>query len=199
MVTKTAFKLSKGFKPDQTEKAVDLFWQAFKGKLSPVMGPEDKALKFLSSVINPDFAISASDHHGKLLGIAGFKTSKGGFTDGTLKDIANVYGWIGGIWRGTILSLLERPLQPNTLLMDGIFVSKDARGKGIGSALLSAIKDKAKTLNYHQVRLDVINTNPRARDLYERKGFVPLSTTHIGPLKYIFGFKEVTTMICKVI
>lgn len=175
--------------------AVTLFWTAFKGKLLPVMKPESSAIAFFNQVIDPNFAISAVGDDGVLLGIAGFKTARGSFMGGDLKDLASVYGWIGGTWRGVILSLLERPLQANTLLMDGIFVAPNARGRGIGTALLSAIKDKAETLGCDEVRLDVIDTNPRARHLYERQGFAAQDTTDIWLFRHIFGFRRSTTMI----
>ncbi len=112
-----------------------------------------------------------------------------------MNGLCATHGAIGGLWRGCTLSLLERPLQPDTLLMDGIFVSETARGLGIGSALLSAIKEKAAALGYAKVRLDVIDTNPRARALYERRGFIAEETSTIGPLRHVFGFRKATTMV----
>jgi len=76
-------------------------------------------------------------------------------------------------------------------------VSEAARGQGVGSALLSAIRGKAITLGYCKVRLDVIDTNPRARALYERQGFIPESTSNIGPLRHIFGFRSATIMVAR--
>ena len=78
--------------------------------------------------------------------------------------------------------------------MDGICVSKEARGKGIGTALLDAISEMAKERGLREVRLDVIDSNPRAKALYTRRGFVEGKTTQMGPLKYVFGFKSATTM-----
>ena len=48
---------------------------------------------------------------------------------------------------------------------------------------------------YAEVRLDVIDNNPRARTLYERRGFVAGDTQYLGPLKYLFGFSAATTMV----
>ncbi|MGB5216257.1 MAG: GNAT family N-acetyltransferase, partial [Anderseniella sp.] len=90
------------------------------------------------------------------------------------------------------------PLQSETLLMDGIFVSESARGGGVGSMLLSAIKEKAAACGCSKVRLDVIDTNPRARALYERQGFISQGTSDIGPLRHVFGFQKATTMVCEV-
>ncbi len=189
-----ALTISPGFSDAERPLAARLYWQAFKGKLGPVMRPTDRALSFFETILDPTFALVARDETGALLGLAGFKTSEGALTGGSLDDLCRTYGWIGGTWRGIVLSVLERELAPDTLLMDGIFVSEAARGRGVGTALLSAIKDEARKRNLSLVRLDVIDTNPRARALYEREGFAPSGTEHTGPFRHIFGFKTSTTM-----
>ncbi len=70
-----------------------------------------------------------------------------------------------------ILSVLERDLKPGVFQLDGICVATEARGQGVGTLLLRAIKDEAQGLGMHEVQLDVIDTNPRARILDEREGF----------------------------
>lgn len=49
-------------------------------------------------------------------------------------------------------------------------VIPDARGKGIGKALIGAVSKKAKALDCCKVTLEVLENNP-ARRLYEREGF----------------------------
>lgn len=188
------FSIRAGFDPAHRDTIARLYWQAFSAKLGPLMRPEAKAHAFLARVLNPDFAISAISPKGDILGAAGFKTDKGALVGGELADLAAAYGWLGTLWRAPLLSLLERDLAPDCLLMDGIFVSEAARGMGIGSALLEAIKTEAAARGLREVRLDVINTNPRARALYERQGFVAGETQHLGPLKHLFGFSSSTTM-----
>ena len=159
------------------------------------MKPDALALQFLTRVVNPTHALSAITPDGNLVGIAGFKTEAGAFVGGGIRDLMTVYGSIGGIWRGALLSLLERETRTDELLMDGIFVDAGFQGQGIGAALLSAIKDKARSTACSRVRLDVINTNPRARALYERNGFVAQATTSIGPFRHLFGFEQATEMV----
>lgn len=184
-----------GLADHHRDDAAALFWDAFSGKLGKVMRPREKALTFLARVIDPDHAVSAVDPSGRLLGVAGFKTAKGAFVGGGLADLAQIYGWIGALWRGMLLALLERDVTPGQLLMDGIFVRADARGMGVGSALLDAVGAEAVRRGCASVRLDVIDTNPRARALYERKGFRPIQTTTMGPLRLIFGFSAATTLV----
>jgi GNAT superfamily N-acetyltransferase len=194
-MTQAELTISRGFQPDERRRAAELFWQAFAGKLTRVMSPTSKAQAFFARTLDPAFCLSARDARGQLLGLAGFKTDEGSFSGGGFRDLAVSYGWPGALWRGLVLASLERDVAPGILLMDGIFIVETARGIGAGSALLSAIKDEARGRGLSQVRLDVIDTNPRARALYERRGFVPLSSTNTGPLRWLFGFSTATTMV----
>lgn len=188
------FQIVSGFPEDQKDAAARLFWQAFSGKLGKVLSPEDKALALISRLLDPNYALSAVTGDGRLLGMAGYKTENGGLVDGGLSDMMAVYGVFGGLWRGLVLDLLERDPEPGLLLMDGIFVSPDARGLGIGTALLEAVCGTAAAKGCSKVRLDVIDTNPRARALYERCGFAAIETDETGPLKHVFGFSSATRM-----
>lgn len=154
-----------------------------------------KARKLLELGVDPTHAICAIADDGLALGVAGYKTAQGAFVAIGSKQLAAVYGRVGGAWRGLVLSLLDRPVTPGTLLMDGIFVRESAHGRGVGSALIEAIKAEAAARNCKTVRLDVIDTNPRARLLYERHGFVATKSSGIGPLRHVFGFRTATTML----
>lgn len=183
-----------GFSEAQRQTIASLFWQAFSGKLGRLMAPDEKALRFIASVLQPSHAILAQDADGTVFGAAGFKTKRGGLVGGSYRDMAAVYGWIGGFWRGIVLELLERPIKEGELLMDGIFVAEAARGKGVGTALIEAISEHAVAIGCHDIRLDVIDSNPRAKALYERMGFTEVETVSIGVLRHIFGFRSSTTM-----
>lgn len=187
--------IKQGLRPEHCPAAAALFREAFKGKLAPVMRPEELALSFLQTAVDSSHAISALSEQDELLGVAGFKTSRGGFVGGGIRELSAAYGPLGGFWRGMMLSILDRPVEAGSLLMDGIFVTASARGQGVGGLLLSAIKQKARELGCTSVRLDVIDSNPRARALYERQGFVAQETSSTGLFGYVFGFKSSTRMI----
>lgn len=189
------YTIQDGFPADKGADAARLFWDAFKAKLHPVMRPQAKALAFFTLIADPNHAIGAYTADGTLIGLAGFATHKGSLMGGSLRQMQSVYGPFGGTWRGLILSVLDRPQAKDVLLMDGIFVHADARGQGVGTALIGAIIDKARVLDCTRVRLDVINTNPRARALYERHGFVAQKTSNIGMFSLVFGFRKSTTML----
>lgn len=57
------------------------------------------------------------------------------------------------------------------LYIDTLAVSTDARGKGIGTALLDFTENYAKEKGFKKTTLMVIYENPKAQALYERKGY----------------------------
>lgn len=193
-MTSDDFSVALGVRPGHRRVAAQSYWSAFSGKLRYPLAPEHKALDFLEKVINPDYAMTAVASDGRFLGAAGFKTPDGAFINGHFRDLEQVYGRWNALVRGVMLGVLERDCEPGTLLMDGIFVCPQARGLGVGSALLRAIERYASDQGYRQVRLDVIEENGRARALYERQGFKAVSRLTTGPLKSLFGFKGLITM-----
>ena len=169
-------KITVGIPQKDREEAAALYWNAFGEKLGFTLGPKYQALMFVRSVLRPDHGSCAHDDDGKLLGIAGFKTVHGSLVGGGFKDLRRVYGWPSAAIRISLLALLERAVENERFLMDGLFVAPAARGLGVGTALLDAVIDEAKRRGYTQVRLDVVDTNPRANALYRHVGFKELKT-----------------------
>lgn len=189
------FTLHQGIPAHLLGDAAQLYWQAFGGKLGRVMGPQTKALRYLGRVIRRDQAIVALDHNGGLLGMAGYKTHAGSFAGGEPDDLRAVYGLAGMVWRMPLLWALGYEVDNDRFLLDGICVTKSARGSGIGSALMAAISAEGAARGYSHMRLDVVASNFRAKALYERLGFAVEKTDDIGLLRFAFGFRHSHTMI----
>jgi ribosomal protein S18 acetylase RimI-like enzyme len=187
--------VSLGLPPSLRDQAAVIYWQAFGGKLGRVMGPDARAHAFLARVMRADHALVARDEAGALLGLAGFKTPQGSFAGGSWADMQAIYGLAGLAWRLPLLALLSREVDNDRFLLDGICVAPAARGLGVGSALMAAIEDEARARGYGYVRLDVIDTNWRARALYERLGYMGVKTAPLGPLRHVFGFDAAVTMV----
>ena len=184
-----------GLPPHLKPQAAALYWQAFGSKLGRVLGPEPMALAFLGRVIRGDHCLYVLDEGGELVGIAGFKSPNGSFASGQPQDMRAVYGWAGAAWRTAALHLLQSEIDNDRFLVDGICVSHNHRGQGVGSALLDALVAEARFRGYGAIRLEVIDTNIRARALYERMGFAAWRHETLGPLRHLFGFSRATTMV----
>jgi GNAT superfamily N-acetyltransferase len=63
------------------------------------------------------------------------------------------------------------PEDPQTVELVSMYVRPDARGRGVGEALVATVIDWARTRNATTVRLWVTETNTHARALYQRCGF----------------------------
>lgn len=187
--------LRRGLPEHLRPEAAALYWEAFGGKLERVLGPKPKAIRFLERVLRSDHAFVALSDRGDLLGLVGFKTANGSFAGGEMADMRAVYGLFGASWRAALLALLTRDVENQRFLLDGICVASQARGQGVGTLLLEAICAEARQRNYPAVRLDVIDTNPRARALYERFGFEALRSENLGVLRHVFNFTRSTTMV----
>lgn len=62
-----------------------------------------------------------------------------------------------------------------------VWVSPDERGKGIGRHLVAWAIEWARGRGYRKIKLEVAETNPRARRLYEDLGFRP-ERHHLGKI-----------------
>lgn len=185
----------RGLPEDLRAQAVALYWQAFGGKLGTVMGPTPKALQFLTRVLRANHAFVALDADGALLGMAGFKTPAGSFAGGEIADIRAIYGSLGAAWRLPLLWMLSDEAAQDHFLLDGICVAPQARGLGIGTALMAAIEDEARACGYAAVRLEVIDSNWRAKALYQRLGYRVEKTHQLGLLRHAFGFRAAIMMV----
>jgi len=190
----TVPRIRRGFPETRRTEVARLFWEAFSDKLGRILAPEPKALAFLAAALRADFALTAEDDAGRLLGVAGLKTGEGGLVAASFADLAATYGRLGALWRGPLLDLTERPVAPGQLMLDGLFVARTHRGRGIGTALVEAVIAEAAARDLAEVRLEVVEGNPRARALYDRLGFAALREESLGPLRLVFGYGRVTLM-----
>jgi ribosomal protein S18 acetylase RimI-like enzyme len=193
--TASGFRVVRGLPEGLRTAAARLYWQAFGAKLGRVMGPDVRAVGYLCATIRGDHALVALSPDGALMGLAGFRSPRGAFADGDLGDLMRAYGPAGGLWRGAALWCLSREVDNDRFLFDGICVDRAARGQGVGTALIAAAAALAAERGYAHLRLDVIDTNLRARALYERLGFRATATQRLGLLRYLFGFEAAVTMV----
>lgn len=106
---------------------------------------------------------------------AGFGAeTKWPFTLAAARQILGHYGLrrgLGVIVRGLRVESVIRPPDGDMHYLAHLAVSPDARGQGIGRALIDQLIGRAREAGRRRVTLDVAMTNPRAEALYRRAGF----------------------------
>ncbi len=180
------------------KKAVLLFEEAFGEKLSVAVRNKKLRLNLFTKCFDLKYGIAAI-YRSQLVGIAGFSVEKKSLTSKMkYSDLIENIGFLKGNWAAFILGLYERKADKNQLLMDGISVDMEYRGHGIGEKLLTELISYAKTQGYKNIRLDVINTNPRAKKLYEKIGFVVIGKDRFPYLKLLLGFSGSEELIYRI-
>ena len=186
--------VQQGFPDELRSSAAELYDAAFGAKLAIAMPNPISRTAVLKAGFNPEFSFVAI-RDGEMVGIAGFKTGRGALTGGiSFRVLKDEIGFWGAIRAVLVLALFQRNHAAGQLLMDGIGVSPKMRGSGIGTKLLHSLIEYAKKEGHRSIRLDVIDTNPAARRLYERVGFVPVKTEQFAYLKRLLGFRAATQM-----
>ncbi len=85
-----------------------------------------------------------------------------------------------GVDSGMVCSS-PHPENAHVAYLISMWVAPNARGQGVGDALLDAVIDWARSSSYTQLLLDVSNDNSFAITLYKRKGFKPTGMTSCLP------------------
>ena len=189
-----ALTISQGLADTYRDQAALLYMEAFRPLLQSLLDDGPRGLDLLARSMNPTHAFVAT-RAGRLAGLAGIQDEAGSLLDIGLSAMIRGYGLPGGSLRYLAMGLLlTRSRQPGSLLMDGIAVAPECRGQGIGTQLLQAVCEHAREGGYRDLRLDVLDNNPRARALYERTGFVAVKERSYPFLQRFFGFSAVTEM-----
>lgn len=185
--------VKRDFDAQDGEAISELYYAAFRAKYEPLLGTDAEARQILAKDFESSMALVVYDEH-RPIGVLGFQHTGARFVDLTRTTFSEVLGRFKGPIYHTILSFFDRKSVPGELLLDGIAVSSEYRGKGVGSALLNAAKCLTKTEGFERMRLDVVDTNPRAKSLYERHGFVAEEVEDLSAWSELLGFSKVTTM-----
>jgi ribosomal protein S18 acetylase RimI-like enzyme len=100
-------------------------------------------------------------------------------------DASRIESWVAEAPAGTLLGyIVVGPgggfLTPESCgFIFDVWVAPDHRGTGIGKSLVTWAIDWARSRGYRKIKLEVAESNPRARRLYEELGFRP-ERHHLG-------------------
>jgi ribosomal protein S18 acetylase RimI-like enzyme len=167
---------------NQRQRAGEIYYEAFRRKLQPLVGKPAETQQTLAMGFNLDMAIGALAD-GELRGLAGLHSAAGIFSRVRMSDCWKQLGPLRGLYAWAVLNLFGAGAKcpPGHLRIAAIAVDEKARGQGLGSRLLETVFDKARREGFKAVRLEVVDTNPRAKKLYENLGFGVVET-HAYPI-----------------
>ncbi|MCF6311366.1 MAG: GNAT family N-acetyltransferase [Verrucomicrobiales bacterium] len=183
------------FLPEELRsQAAELYDEAFGKKFSLAIRSRKKRIALFEKCFMLDFAIAAISGD-TLVGLAGFHDQQGSLTGGVTHELLiSELGFLRGNWAALVFLIYDRKPAEAELVMDGIVVSSEYRGQGIGGHLLEQLFDYAEEKTYECIRLDVIDTNPRAKKLYQKKGFEVVKEETYPYLRWLLGFGGSTIM-----
>ena len=183
-----------GFLDSERDRIGALYWEAFRQKLRPAFTDDAVGLRVIRAAMRSDRLLVARTDAGGVAGVCGFYAGGSGAADMTWGSLRDLLPFGQALRAAFVLSVLARSDQVGALVLDGICVDGGQRGAGIGTALLDAAELHARSQGLASVQLSVIDSNPRARALYERRGFVPEDSGSLGLLGYVYGFDGYTVL-----
>jgi ribosomal protein S18 acetylase RimI-like enzyme len=192
-------EIRRGLPGHLREAGVRLFDEAFGDKMRMALPDRDKRLAYMFRVYTADHVVVAL-RAGELLGMMGLASMAGPYRGGLIdvpwdpRPFSELLGWRGAIRAALGLRLAQHRPASDELYVDGVAVASMARGQGIGSTLLAEAGLIAAESGLRWLRLDVIDTNPRAQALYERLGYRVAKVERMGPLSRWTGFGAIISM-----
>lgn len=183
----------------QQREVAEIYYDSFKIKFSKLwLFTKNKglAIDVLSQSIDFRTGLYAIKDK-EVIGFIGLETVGSIYTKLRFSLLTKVFGFFGGLWRYAgymIYCAFRGRIREDEMHIDPIAVSEKARGLGVGTKLLDASLVLAKSLGKKKMTLEVVDTNPEAKKLYERKGFVVTKIEKTGFLTGLAGFTKVVHM-----
>jgi ribosomal protein S18 acetylase RimI-like enzyme len=179
--------------------AAALFEEAFGEKLRTALPNPQLQAAALERTLRPDHIVAAL-RQGELLGMVGLSAADGPYHGGVIAttevfgELRTLLGTIGAARAVVGLAMGQHRPENGELYVDGVAVAPAARGGGIGTRLLDEVATIAREDGFRWVRLDVVDTNPRAQQLYERLGYRVTKVQTFRYMRRFIGFGGMISM-----
>lgn len=183
----------------QKREVARLYYQAFALKFSALWiftREEKEVVEVLCSSLRYDNGLYALCE-GRVIGFIGLEKGDGFFAALNYASLRQTFGIFGGVWRYAaygVYRLFHSGISKDTIHIDPLVVSGEARGLGIGTRLLEAAFTWSRQANRSKVLLEVVDTNPLAKKLYERVGFRTFKVENTRLFSSQAGFHKVLHM-----
>ncbi|VFQ44185.1 GNAT family N-acetyltransferase [Desulfoluna butyratoxydans] len=176
------------------QSAIEVFLSGFGQKIDHLMlKPRDRAQALRIYRDGADFSSGIyAVCRGRVAGMLGFHYQNQKFINLNLATLNREFGFFGGVTRKLSGSVFKdiHPLSHNEVRVQVIAVDNAFRGTGVGHRLLETLFAFGRTRRLSGVRLEVVDTNPGAKKLYEELGFADCGTLPYGPIAAKAGFSS---------
>ncbi|MDI6800217.1 MAG: GNAT family N-acetyltransferase [Actinomycetota bacterium] len=176
------------------DEVTELLLEAFAQKVAHELRPhsDEQAKMIVKSSIVPDLGWVALDEKGKVIGVIGVGAFRKPFSRVTLGALVREFGIFGAVlrWLPFFLEDLSRAKRGEWRI-EALAVKDGFRGRGIGTALLEAVIESARSQGVKVIKLEVVDTNEGAQKLYERLGFKKVRSLKTGWLTAPGGYRAV--------
>jgi ribosomal protein S18 acetylase RimI-like enzyme len=154
----------------QLDQAIEIYYCAFKKKIRALIKSKEKALVIYKKSLNADRVLYALLDE-KVAGIIGLHYDNKNFMEIRYRDLREYFNPVFSYFIYFVYKRMSPKLKNDVMRIDSIAVEVIARGQGIGSILIEKVFELAKDKGFKEVVLEVVDTNPKAKKLYEKIGF----------------------------
>ena len=192
---KRMIETADGLHERHRQQAGLIYYEAFRRKLQPLVGKPVETTQVLAAGLNLGMTLGALVD-GELRGLAGLHHGGGIFSHVYRRDALARLGPVRGVYAWAALNLFAAGdhCPAGELRIAALAVDAAAR-PGAGFAPAGSGFRESPPRRLPAVRLEVVDTNPRARQLYERLGFRAISAHHYPFIGAWLGFSGDQVMV----
>ena len=167
---KLNIEITESINKNQRIRAIEILYYAFEQKIRALIKSKEKALAIYNKSLKNDQVFYAL-LDGNVVGLIGLQYKNRTFLEFKYRDLRKYFNPLQSYFIYKIYKLTSPKIKDDVLRIDSIAVDKSFRNLGIGTQLINKVFEFAKNKGIKKVILEVINTNPKAKDLYKRIGF----------------------------
>ena len=167
---KLNIEIADSINKNQRIRTIEIFYDAFEQKIRALIKSREKAIAIYNRSLKNDQVFYAL-MDGNVVGLIGLHYKNKPFLEFKYRDLRKYFNPLQSYFIYRIYKLTSPKIKDDVLRIDSIAVDKSSRGLGIGTQLINKVFEFANNKGFNEVILEVINTNPKAKALYERIGF----------------------------
>ena len=167
---KLNIEIADSINKNQRIRAIEIFYDAFEQKIRALIKSKEKAIAIYNKSLKNDQVFYAL-LDGNVVGLIGLQYGNKTFLEFKYGDLRKYFNPLKSYFIHRIYKLTSPKIKDDVLRIDSIAVDKSFRSLGIGTQLINKVFEFAKNKGFKEIILEVINTNPKAKTLYERIGF----------------------------